>query len=105
VRSAHFVFCMSLAERDQRTMGWQEIASWFDRLEEDHDNLRAALSWLEKSGDVTNFLRLADNLAWFWLYRSHRAEGRRWLGRDSRRHGKRVFRTTFVPGRLTELHS
>jgi non-specific serine/threonine protein kinase len=62
-------------------MAWREMAAWFDRLQAEHDNLRAALAWLERSGDVGGLLRLAGNLAWFWLYRSHRAEGRRWLER------------------------
>ncbi len=81
MRAAHAAFCLGLAERDQRTMAWSEMAAWFDRLQAEHDNLRAALAWLERSGDVAGLLRLAGNLAWFWLYRSHRAEGRRWLER------------------------
>jgi predicted ATPase/DNA-binding CsgD family transcriptional regulator len=81
VRAAHAAYCLRLADRDQRTMAWREMADWFDLLELEHDNLRSALSWFATRGDIGELLRLAGNLAWFWLYRSHRADGRRWLER------------------------
>jgi non-specific serine/threonine protein kinase len=80
-RDAHAAHFLALAERDQRAMAWPDIVAWFDVLEVEHDNLRAALAWLERSGDTAALLRLAGNLSWFWLYRSHRLEGRRWLER------------------------
>jgi predicted ATPase/class 3 adenylate cyclase len=60
-----------------------------DRLEAEHDNLRAALTWsLEPQGtgaaDATRVgigLRLVEELAAFWHQHGHAAEGRRWLQR------------------------
>ena len=49
-----------------------------DRLDAEHDNLRAALAWsLEQDGAAA--LRLSGALGWFWWSRSNHTEGRRWL--------------------------
>jgi predicted ATPase len=48
---------------------------WVDRLEREHDNLRAALDWLEAAGETQLLQRLAGALARFWLMRGHGREG------------------------------
>ena len=50
-------------------------AEWSARLELDHDDLRAALDWLE-ANDPDRALELAGALGWFWLSHGHLAEGR-----------------------------
>jgi tetratricopeptide (TPR) repeat protein len=52
---------------------------WLDRLEGEHDNLRAALDRLEASGDTQGVLALAGALAEFWAVKGHLTEGRRRL--------------------------
>jgi tetratricopeptide (TPR) repeat protein len=47
-----------------------------DRLESEHDNLRAALDWLHSQGDGDRALTLAAALWRFWWLRGHLAEGR-----------------------------
>src|SRR5260370_4750855 len=51
------------------------LAVWLNRLEEDHDNLLAALRWAADS-NVEVGLRLANELYAFWLLRGHIAEAR-----------------------------
>ena len=55
-------------------------ALWLDRLDEENDNIRAALSWAISSGEVELGLQLAGALVRFWSTRGLMGEGRRWLG-------------------------
>lgn len=52
---------------------------WLDRLETDHDNLRAAYDWLIQHGHSREALELAGALSWFWYLREHFQEGRQIL--------------------------
>jgi tetratricopeptide (TPR) repeat protein len=52
---------------------------WFERLEREHDNLRAALDRLEASAETERVLQLAGALAEFWAVKGHLSEGRRRL--------------------------
>ena len=54
---------------------------WLDGLELEHDNIRAALDWLEASGESQEALQLAGALGRFWAMRGHFAEGRARLER------------------------
>ncbi len=49
------------------------------RIEAENSNLRAALSWLEASGNPDGVLNLAASLSVFWHHRGLLHEGRRWL--------------------------
>ena len=42
---------------------------WMDRLEEKHDNFRAALDWCFSNGDSEKLLRLFAALTWRWNLR------------------------------------
>ena len=46
-----------------------------DRIEDDHDNIRAALAWLIESGDAAGAGRLLWAVWRFWQMRGHLAEG------------------------------
>ena len=48
---------------------------WLDRLETEHDNFRAALTWSLDQDEIEAGLRLAGELRRFWEFRSHLTEG------------------------------
>lgn len=53
------------------------LAGWLDRLDEEHDNLRAAR--LVRDGPADEGLRLAAALRRFWRARGYLADGREWM--------------------------
>jgi predicted ATPase/class 3 adenylate cyclase len=70
----HFLALGELAYTERFDRG----LTWAGRLEAEHDNLRAALDDLQ-ARDSVQYLRLAGALGWFWMARSHFAEGTRRL--------------------------
>jgi predicted ATPase len=76
VKQAHAEYFLSLAEEPE-LVGPDQVA-WMDRLEAEHDNLRAALSWCMEARDAEPALRMASALSWFWFVRGHSSEGRGW---------------------------
>jgi predicted ATPase/class 3 adenylate cyclase len=52
---------------------------WLDRLEREHDNLRAAIEWFDSNGEAASEQRLAGALSEFWGTRGYVAEGWRRL--------------------------
>jgi predicted ATPase/DNA-binding CsgD family transcriptional regulator len=59
--------------------------SWLDVIEEDHDNVRGALAWLEERDDPLPWIDTCIAIAPFWFFRSHRQEGEIWLARALQR--------------------
>jgi predicted ATPase/class 3 adenylate cyclase len=57
----------------------QESMDWVDRLEGEHDNIRAALDFLERAGEHELALALVASAWWFWSLNGHFEEGRRRL--------------------------
>jgi predicted ATPase/DNA-binding SARP family transcriptional activator/Tfp pilus assembly protein PilF len=80
LRRRHAEWLTDLAE----TMAWQTTVAgedatvWLDRIQPEHDNIRAALAWsLDEAVELA--LRLASSLRLFWEVRGHFSEGGRWL--------------------------
>jgi predicted ATPase/transcriptional regulator with XRE-family HTH domain len=76
VRHRHLEFFLALAETAEPHLHNPEQAAWADRLEREHDNLRAALEWAAQSGAADLELRLASTLRYFWYLRGYHREGR-----------------------------
>jgi tetratricopeptide (TPR) repeat protein len=78
-RQAHTDYFLALADEAEPELGRAQQDLWLDRLEAEHDNLRAALQWSLEQKKVETGLRLAGALWWFWLRHSYLSEGRLWL--------------------------
>jgi predicted ATPase/transcriptional regulator with XRE-family HTH domain/Tfp pilus assembly protein PilF len=79
VRDQHLAWCVGLAEQAEPALVGAEQEVWLGRLEQEHDNLRAALAWAgeRRAGELG--LRLAGALWRFWSIRGYLREGRQWL--------------------------
>jgi predicted ATPase/DNA-binding CsgD family transcriptional regulator len=84
-RQAHARYYLTLAENAESEYDGPQQTNWFDRLEREHDNLRAALNYFlereEARGSIEMALRLSGALWWFWLNRGYRHEGWTFLER------------------------
>jgi predicted ATPase/class 3 adenylate cyclase len=89
-RCRHARHYAAFAERAGEQLDGPEQLAALDRLEAEHDNLRAALSWSLETGAAdaagdqersATALRLVQALAPFWYRHGHATEGRRWLQR------------------------
>ncbi|HET8628620.1 MAG TPA: tetratricopeptide repeat protein, partial [Thermomicrobiales bacterium] len=78
VGARHAAHYLALAEAAAGALRGPEVAAWLDRLEADHDNLRAAFARALATGKAATALRLVGALRWFWLYRGPYSEGERW---------------------------
>src|SRR5215212_8057889 len=79
VRRAHAEYFLALAEEAEPMLWGAEDAAWLERLEQEHDNMRAALSWAIEHEEATLALRVGAALRWFWYMEGYYGEGRRWL--------------------------
>jgi predicted ATPase/DNA-binding CsgD family transcriptional regulator/predicted negative regulator of RcsB-dependent stress response len=78
VRRAHAVHYLQLAETAAADAEESVSGRWLDRLEREHDNLRAALEWTLEAGAEEIALRFCCALSSFWQARGYLAEGLRW---------------------------
>jgi predicted ATPase/DNA-binding SARP family transcriptional activator len=79
LRRKHAEYFLALAELGEPELTGPDAGHWLERLEREHDNLRAALSWAGAAGQLEVELRLAASLQVFWRVRGHLHEGRRRL--------------------------
>jgi predicted ATPase/class 3 adenylate cyclase len=78
IRARHRDEFLRLAERARPEIQGPGQQIWLDRLEEEHDNLRAALDWcLEDPEGAQPGLRLAADLFFLWWMRGYFTEGQR----------------------------
>lgn len=78
-RRRYAAYFTAFAEEAELHLEAADQVEWLDRLEAEHDNLRAVLGRAVSSGDTIAGLKLAGALGGFWWPRGYLGEGRRWL--------------------------
>ncbi|MET0918072.1 MAG: tetratricopeptide repeat protein [Burkholderiales bacterium] len=83
VRDRHVKFFLDMASRLLDPMqNDSDLQAKLLRLDQEHDNVRAALAWCEAApARSVKGLGLAGELHWFWRMRGHYSEGRGWIAR------------------------
>ena len=71
-------FAALAEEAEPHVLGVSPV-TWLDRLDRDHDNLRAALDRFESTGEIQSALRIGGAVWEFWCLRGHGREGFRRL--------------------------
>ncbi len=79
VRERHAGYFLALVEAGEPKYRTAEENAWMRQLDEEFDNIRAALGWMQGSGEVELGLRLASAVWWYWRVRGHVQEGIEWL--------------------------
>src|SRR6266480_7243552 len=84
-RQAHAAYYLALAEDAEPQLLSNQQVTWLERLDREHENLRAALHWLLEHGEAEQnmemALRLGTALEQFWVIRGYHSEGRTFLER------------------------
>ena len=71
IRAAHAAWCVALAERAAPELNGPHQDTWYDRLDEEFGNLRAAFAHLRATDDFDAALRLVKGVEWFLTSRGH----------------------------------
>ena len=72
----HLAYVVTLAEEAMAQLKGADQQAWLDRLETEHDNVRAAPSYSRTPGAEASGLRRVAAPWFFWLLHGHVAEGR-----------------------------
>jgi predicted ATPase/DNA-binding SARP family transcriptional activator len=79
VRAAHTRYFLELAETAEPFLRGHDQLSWLDRLNEERDNILAALRTAADAGDADAAIRIAAALVWYWSMLGQHTESRPWL--------------------------
>ncbi len=75
-RNRHLTVFMLFAEAaEPHLSSGSQVGQWHERVENEHDNLRAALDWSFTSGELEPGLRIVGALWAFWMNRGYGREG------------------------------
>ncbi len=83
LRRKHLAYYAELTSEASPQFWRSNQREWMDRLEDEHDNLRAALEWslCEDCGKdlLPMGMRIATSISYFWLVRGHWSEAWDWM--------------------------
>jgi predicted ATPase/class 3 adenylate cyclase/DNA-binding CsgD family transcriptional regulator len=80
-RRAHAAYFLALVEEAEQGMAGPQQSLLLERLEQEHDNLRATMQWSTSQAGREIALRLGGALQPFWRIRGHFSEGQDFLAR------------------------
>lgn len=111
IQRAHLEWYASLAEKAEKSLAGPEQVFWLEQLEDELDNVRAALGTTLVDCKETR-LRLAGSLWRFWWWHGHFTEGRAWLdsalaqssGNVSATTGKALTASAILAREQGDLH-
>jgi len=112
LRERHLQFFLRTAEQAEPQLQKAGQQAGLERLEIEHDNLRAALEWSKVRAGTEVGLRLAGALSPFWSERGYWREGRGWLEgalanspQGSPARGKALYGAGYLAWRLGDYES
>ena len=79
VRRWHAEYYLAMTEAAESELRGSRQQEWLARLEDEHENLRAALDWSLTGGEAALGVKLAGAIWRFWWMRGYITEGRGWL--------------------------
>jgi predicted ATPase/class 3 adenylate cyclase len=79
IADRHAAYYLALVEEASPHLHGDRQREWMDRLEKDHDNLRAAIDWAAEKPDPETAVRLGFAMWRFWQQRGYVTEARRRL--------------------------
>jgi predicted ATPase/transcriptional regulator with XRE-family HTH domain len=79
IRQRYAEYYLALAETANRHLTGREQETWLDRLEAEHNNLRAVIEYHLHNDEAAAALRMVAALWRFWHVHSHQTEGGRWI--------------------------
>jgi predicted ATPase/DNA-binding SARP family transcriptional activator len=72
----HLAYFVALAKEAETGLKGGDQAAWYARIEDELDNLRAALAFALETRDASSALRLVVGIRRFWQIHGHLSEGR-----------------------------
>jgi predicted ATPase/DNA-binding SARP family transcriptional activator len=105
VSCRHADYFLRFVDEAEPHLRGEAQALWLERLEREHDNLRAALAWCLDDSDAASEsrgmgLKLAAAMSRFWVIRGHLREGREQLENAL----AKAFRERWTVERANALH-
>lgn len=88
MQSRHAAYYLELAKQAEPAFRSPDQDVWMDRIETEHDNMRAALSWSLQGEDRELALQLSAALHRFWQVYGYLSEGRQWLEQSLEKAGE-----------------
>ena len=75
VRKRHAKYCRLTVDELRHRVDESDAPAYLDRIEREHDNIRAALNWCRESDQIELGLDIVGEVGMFWVLRSYVHEG------------------------------